>query len=92
MAIKSELILELADLDRVSIECVSCHARVELSISALTTREPGATHTRTIPVRCPSCDDGWEAVRHALGKLVRDLNELAQYKLSFRLPRPAGEK
>ena len=93
MAISFYLILELADLDRVSVHCKGCDARVELSLNAMNTAEPPETLKKPqhIPLKCPSCGDGWQEVKNAIEKLCTSLEGLKQFDVRFSVPRPFGQ-
>ena len=87
MAITRELILEPADLSRVSIQCKGCDARVEILREA-TERTPDDPKKKKseIPARCPSCRDDWSAILQTVDELFRVVRQLASYNVTFRVP------
>jgi len=88
MELLRELALRPADINRVSIECESCEARMELSLSALSrvSSTPDVSNKpQQIPANCPACSDDWQAVRSAVDRFRQVLLDLEQYRVTFRV-------
>jgi len=88
MEILRELILKPADIDRISIQCESCGALVELSLSAVSraaATSDASEKSQQIPGKCPSCPDEWNEIRTAVGRFGADLRNLEQYRVTFRI-------
>ena len=90
MAIRNELILELSDLDIISIQCASCDTRVLLSLKGADGQEesPGSSGKKRapIPTRCPSCGDNWDEIHFAVLRFNETLKSLEQFKVTFHIP------
>jgi hypothetical protein len=85
MAISRELILEPADIDRVSIQCASCGTEVGVNLSGSSNASKGSPE---IPAECPSCGLRWQELHHAIQAFSGTLRELKKYPVRFRVPEP----
>ena len=92
MAITRELVLEPADLSRVSVECKSCNTRVEISRESYeraSSAQTGSTEKKAgVPADCPSCDDKWREIGELLPRFFDVLSDLEKYKVTFRIADP----
>ena len=91
MASSRELILQPADIDRISIECGSCHAEITLSLSNLAlTNTDAASGKPKMAAQCPSCPDKWAEVYDAVIGFAAQLQNLIEHKgVTFRVPDPS---
>lgn len=76
MAISRELILEPADIRRISIQCASCGAEAVFTLKKRS----------EIPSECPSCRKRWNEAFSALVALCDIMDELEKHSLRFRVP------
>jgi len=87
MRVSKVLILEISDLNTISIECASCGARVLMSLKDIA--PPGKR--AEIPGKCPSCDDNWQEIRIGVQKLRDTLTWLGKYQVALHVPKPAAK-
>jgi hypothetical protein len=80
MAISRELILEPADIRRISIQC-ACGAEAVFTLKK---------HAE-IPSECPSCHKRWNEAFSALVSLCDIMDELEKHGLRFRVPDPESK-
>ncbi len=88
MKISNELILEVADIDHISVVCASCGGRVDLSLNALNDIQPDKKKKQELPAQCPTCSDSWSEIRNAVGQFKQTLTGLEKFDISFRLQAP----
>ncbi len=79
MAISRELVLELSDLDTISVQCARCKARVMLSVKAIV----DADEKRDVLTQCLWCGEDWGAIRRAVRGYREALARLQEFKVSF---------
>ena len=79
MAISRDLIIDPADI-RVSMQCKTCNARVEIS-----RRDIDPSKKRDISEKCPSCADDWKDFLFACRDLFGALAVLESNKVTFHV-------
>lgn len=90
-----ELSIEPQDIDRVSIACKSCDARIELSLGDLRRSAPQPdvfTQRQCVSEKCPSCGDEWKDTRNMVEQFGRMLHHLVHSGITFRVTDAAPEK
>jgi hypothetical protein len=89
MAISREIVIDPADI-RVSMQCETCNARVEISPSDIG-REVQSDSRKLlvkpeIPNECPACGDNWSKFRDGVSRLFGAIGELEAYNVNLRVP------
>jgi hypothetical protein len=82
MAISRELILEAADIRRVSIRCSSCGAEAAFTL------QPQARSG--IPLGCPSCSKRWNDAYAQLQAFGEILDDFEKFGIRFRVAEPGS--
>jgi hypothetical protein len=87
MKVSKVVILEISDLNTISIECASCGARVILRL-----KDAAQLGKRgEIPGGCPSCDDDWKEIRLEVQRFRESLASLERHNVTFHVPKPAAK-
>ncbi len=87
MAISHELILEPADISRVSIKCAKCRTEVGVNLGDSFDASEGAAQ-RSSAVVCPWCGHQWENMRLVIQDFGAALRALKDHHVRFRVPEP----